>query len=78
MNPVKRFFLERELYEIQHKKAKFQALIEYKAKLDREESIFDKLIMAKLKVNSEYDYLSEILPGLESRKQELFDLLSRK
>ena len=78
MNIIKKYFLEKELQDIRYKKARFQALIQYKAELDRNESMFDKLIMAKLKVNSEYDYLSERMSGLESREQELIDSLSRK
>jgi len=76
MNPIKRFFLERELQQLQYKKARFQALIVYKAKLDRNESIFEKLIQTKTQIDSEYDYLSEIMPGLESREQEIVSKLS--
>jgi len=70
-----RFFLERELRENESKVARFHALIDYKARLDRRESILEKMISAKRRTNSEYDLLRNQMPQIESRIVELTDEL---
>ena len=68
-----RFFLERELRENESKVARFHALVDYKAQLDRHESILEKMISAKRRTNSEYDLLRNQMPQIESRIVELTD-----
>lgn len=70
------FLLNRELQELEYQKARFHALIDYKAQLDRRESILDKMISAKRRTNSEYNLLSEKMPQIESRIEELQTILT--
>lgn len=70
-----RFLLNRELDELEYQKTRFHALIDYKAKLDRRESILDRMIGAKRHTNSEYNLLRDKIPQIESRIEELKDAL---
>ena len=75
MNLIKRYFLERELREHESSVVRFHVLVDYKAQLDRHESILEKMISAKRRTNSEYDLLSQQIPKIESRIVELTDKL---
>jgi len=75
MNFIKRSFLERELRENESKMARFHALVDYKAQLDRHESFLEKMVSAKRRTNSEYDLLSQQMPKIESYIEELKDKL---
>ena len=70
-----RFLVERELRECKSKMARFHVLVDYKAQLDRHESILEKMISAKRRTNSEYDLLRNQIPQIESRIIELSDKL---
>ena len=72
-----RFFLERELRENESKVVRFHALVDYKAQLDRHESILEKMINAKRRTNSEYDLLRDKIPQIESRIEEIEDILKQ-
>jgi len=71
------FLLNRELQQLEYQKARFHALIDYKAKLDRRESVLDKIISAKRRTDSEYNLLRDKIPQIESRIEELTDKLHR-
>ncbi len=75
MNLIKRHFLERELRDNELKIVRFNALIDYKARLDRHESVLDRMISAKSRTNSEYNLLRDKIPQIESRIEELKDAL---
>lgn len=71
------FLLNKELQELEYQKARFNALIDYKEKLDRRESILDRMIGAKRRTNSEYNLLRDKIPQIESRIEELEDILKQ-
>jgi len=72
-----RFLLNRELQELEYQKTRFHVLIDYKAQLDRRESILDKMVGAKRRTNSEYNLLRDKIPQIESRIEELEDILKQ-
>ena len=69
------FLLKRELQELEYKKTRFHVLIDYKAQLDRRESFLEKMIGVKGRTTSEYNFLKEQMPKIESRIEELNDKL---
>ena len=70
------FLLNRELDELEYQKMRFHALVDYKAQLDRRESILERIIGAKRRTDSEYYYLRDRIPQIESRIEELKDILT--
>jgi len=77
MNLIKRYFLERELRDNELNVVRFNALIDYKARLDRHESFLEKMIGTKRRTDSEYYYLRDKIPQIESRIEELEDILKQ-
>lgn len=71
------FLLNRELDELEYQKTRFHALIDYKAQLDRRESVLDRMIGAKRRTNSEYNLLRDKIPQIESRIEEIEDILKQ-
>lgn len=69
------FLLNKELQELEYQKTRFHALIDYKAQLDRRESVLDRMIGAKRRTNSEYDLLKEQKPKIQSRIEDIKDQL---
>lgn len=72
---MNRFLLNKELDKLEYQKMRFHALVDYKAQLDRRESILEKMIGVKRRTDSEYYYLSEKIPQIESRIEDLKDKL---
>ena len=72
-----RFLLNKELQKLEYQKTRFHALIDYKARLDRHESVLDRMISAKRRTNSEYNLLRDGIPQIESRIEEIEDVLKQ-
>ena len=72
------FLLNRELDELEYQKMRFHALIDYKAQLDRRESLLEKIIGAKWRTDSEYNLLRARIPQIESRIEEIQTRISKE
>ena len=69
--------LEWELRKCELKVQEFHTLVGYKAELEESESILDRMIGAKRRTNSEYNLLRDKIPQIESRIEELEDILKQ-
>lgn len=70
-----RFLLEWELRKCELKVQEFHTLVGYKAELEESESLLEKVIGAKSRVESDYNLLRPQMPSLETRILELKDEL---